>query len=132
MVNNRRILILVASLMFSVGMISIGYGFWTDSLEFEGNSEIRINLTVINDMNDPIVSPETADLVEEESEDQPSFSNTELTTIQTDTTEATESESDAAPDELSQPDTAVADELSPQDSAADNNTTDLDSEQSSD
>ena len=132
MVNNRKIIILIASLMFSVGTISIGYGFWTDSLELEGNSDIRINLTVNNDMNDPAVSQETADLIEEKSEDQPSVTDLEITTIQTDTNEATESESDVAADEISQPDTAAADERSQTDSSVDNNTTELDSEQSSD
>lgn len=55
----QRAITVILSLVFCLGMGTVGYGFWTDHLDVEANAKIHISLPVIDDIADLKAEDET-------------------------------------------------------------------------
>jgi outer membrane biosynthesis protein TonB len=59
----NKIWIFIGSVAFSFGILSIGYGYWTDKLDIEGNADVKYSLNVIDDVEEETPSPEAIELI---------------------------------------------------------------------
>jgi hypothetical protein len=50
MIRKSKTLIFFAALVFSLSTLTVGYGFWTDHLDLEGEADIRMSINVIDDI----------------------------------------------------------------------------------
>ena len=56
--REKSIFTVLAITLLSVSMVSVGYGFWTDRLDVEGNAMIQMSVPVIDDVPESVY-PET-------------------------------------------------------------------------
>lgn len=66
MTKVKNFSVMITALIFSVGVLSLGYGFWTDSLNIEGNADVRVRVSVVDDIIEASdVSPAALEIVME-------------------------------------------------------------------
>ena len=65
MIKKRKIIVLLGALIFSLGMVSVGYGFWTDHLDLEGDADLKLSICVIDDVVLETTSEEAIQLLQD-------------------------------------------------------------------
>lgn len=60
----KRMILIAAVMVFTTGIITVGYGYWTDRLDLEGSAHVRLELDVIDDIADSIPTPPAMCLTE--------------------------------------------------------------------
>ncbi|MEL7656699.1 MAG: hypothetical protein AAGU75_12415, partial [Bacillota bacterium] len=50
MTGKKKLIIVFAALMFSLGIFSVGFGYWTDQLNIEGDANVKLSINVTDDI----------------------------------------------------------------------------------
>ena len=50
MIGKRKLIVMLSALIFSLGVFSVGFGYWTDQLNLEGDANVNLSINVTDDI----------------------------------------------------------------------------------